>query len=69
MPPTPTLCRSCGQTTDPGRTYCVACAVRQADSDALVFDRWLGRVFGGAGLVIVLVATYAAARYLNLLGG
>lgn len=69
MPPTPTLCRSCGQTIDPGRTYCVACAVRQADSDAIVFDRWLGRIFGGAGIVIALVATYTAARYLDLHGG
>lgn len=69
MPPTPTLCRSCGQTIDPGGSYCVACAVRQADSDAIVFDRWLGRIFGSVGLLIALVVTYTAARYLNLFGG
>ncbi|MCJ2060055.1 hypothetical protein MKL09_26410 [Methylobacterium sp. J-048] len=67
MPSAKTTCRSCSRTIRAGTIYCVSCATRQADSDAAVFDRWLGLFFGGAGFVIVMLAAYVAARYLNIL--
>ncbi|MCJ2123395.1 TraR/DksA C4-type zinc finger protein [Methylobacterium sp. J-077] len=67
IPPARTICRSCGETIRAGTTYCVACATRQADSDAAVFDRWLAILFSGAGIVVLVLAAYIAARYLNLL--
>ena len=65
MPLARTTCRTCGQTIRAGTTYCVSCAVRDADSDAAVFDRWLG--LGGAGVAVALASAYIAARYLNIL--
>ncbi|SFM75429.1 TraR/DksA C4-type zinc finger protein [Methylobacterium pseudosasicola] len=68
MPPARTIiCRSCGETIRAGTTYCVACATRQADSDAATFDRWLAILFSGAGIVVLVLAAYIAARYLNIL--
>ena len=54
MPLARTTCRTCGQTIRAGTTYCVSCAVRDADSDAAVFDRWLG--LGGAGVAVALAS-------------
>lgn len=67
MPLARTNCRSCGETIRADTTYCVACATRQADNDASVFDRWLTILFSGAGTVVLVLAVYIAARYLNLL--
>ena len=67
MPLARNTCRSCGRTIRAGTTYCVACATGQADRDAAVFDRWLAISFGAAGLVALVLATYVAARYLNIL--
>ena len=67
MPLARTICRSCGETTRADTTYCVACATRQADSDAAVFDRWLAILFSGAGIVGLVLSAYIAARYLNIL--
>jgi len=67
MPPARATCRSCGEPIRAGTTYCFACATRQADSDAAGFDRWLAIVFSGAGLLVVVLAAYIAARYLNIL--
>ncbi|CAM3081601.1 hypothetical protein JHFBIEKO_4043 [Methylobacterium mesophilicum] len=67
MPLARPICRSCGETIRADTTYCVACATRQADSDAAVFDRWLAILFSGAGIVGLVLAAYIAARYLNIL--
>jgi hypothetical protein len=67
MPPARTTCRTCGQTIRAGTTDCVSCATRHADSDAAVFDRWLGIGLGGAGVAVAVVSAYLAARYLNIL--